>query len=151
MSKVLQVSTRPRATLVVTPHPLTLQDQRILGAREALFDPGETLFALLGRHGVELGKQWVVTIEGHRVPEGMWAYTWPKDEQLIEARRVPQRDALRLVAMAALSYFTMGAGGLGAGATPGLFATGGAIGGGLLAGPTLLLDSADHQLESQHA
>lgn len=119
-----------KAALVVTPHPFTLQDQRVLDSRAALFDPGESLLDLLARNGVEPGNQWVVSIEGHSVPEAMWSRTWPVDGFLIEARRVPEKDALRLVAMAALSYFTMGAGGLGAG---GLFATGGAIGGGWIA------------------
>lgn len=119
-----------KASLVVTPHPLTLQGQRVLDARAALFDPSETLLALLERHGVKPGEQWVVAIEGVRVPEAMWSRTRPVEGWLIEARRVPQKDALRLIAFAALSYFTFGTGGLGAG---GVFATGGAIGGGFLA------------------
>lgn len=52
---------------------------------------------------------------------------------MIEARRVPQKDVLRIVAIAALAWFTMGTGGMGAG---GLFTSAGAIGGGLSVGGT---------------
>lgn len=111
---------RPKATLVVTPHPLTLQHQRVLDARAAMFDPSEMLLALLERHGVEPGKQWVVTIEGVEVHERHWGRVRPKHGYLIEARRVPEKDALRLIAFAALMYFTMGAGGMAGGSFFGL-------------------------------
>lgn len=139
MMNEIVVRPHPKAALVVTPHPLTLQGQRVMDARAALFDPTETLLVLLERHGVKPGEQWVVSIEDARVPEAMWSRTRPVEGWLIEARRVPEKDALRLVAIAALSYFTFGAGGLGvAGGTPGLFAAGGAIGGGSRAGETVL-------------
>lgn len=117
--------------LIVTPHPLTLQGQRKL--TQAAFEPGETLGELLRRQAVNPGAQWFVEVGGVPVPEEHWHLVRPKHGYLIEARRVPQKDVLRIVAIAALSYFTFGAGGLGSG---GLFTATGAIGGGLLAGGT---------------
>ncbi|MEQ1661056.1 MAG: hypothetical protein ABL896_19980 [Hylemonella sp.] len=38
--------------LVVTPHPITLQGQRVLDAATAALLPGETLATFLQRHGV---------------------------------------------------------------------------------------------------
>lgn len=140
-----QLSTSPRAALVVTPHPLTLQGQRVLNAEQAMLDPKESLQALLARHGVDPHNQWAVSIDGRRVPDAMWRTTWPSADHLIEARRVPEKDALRLLAFAALSYFTFGTGiaGVGGGlGTGGLFASGGFIGGGSCVGPTLLLGAA---------
>lgn len=125
------------AALVVTPHPVSLQGQRVLSAAAAEFSPDEFLASLLARQGVLPDQQWVVTIDGCEVPPAMWAYTKPKHGLLIECRRVPQKDALRIIAIAALSYFTMGAGGLGSG---GLFATGGAIGGGWVAAGAAALE-----------
>ena len=121
--------------LIVTPHPVTLQGQRKMSAMAAQFAQGDTLAALLERQGVRVGEQWAVAIGGVLVPENRWHLVRPKHGYLIEARRVPQKDVLRIVAIAALSYFTFGAGGLGSG---GLFAAGGAIGGGSLAGGTVL-------------
>lgn len=117
--------------MIVTPHPLTLQGQRKL--THAAFQPGETLAELLSRQSITPGTQWVVEVGGVDVPEQHWHRVRPKHGHLIEARRVPQKDVLRIVAIAALSYFTFGAGGLGSG---GLFTATGAIGGGLLAGGT---------------
>ncbi len=97
--------------LVVTPHPLTLQGQRVLDTVAAEFCPGDTLSELLARQGVLAGQQWVVCIGGVEVPEEHWGRVRPKHGHLIEARRVPQKDILRIVAIAALSYFTFGAGG----------------------------------------
>lgn len=97
--------------LIVTPHPVSLQGQRRLSAAAAEFTPGESLARLLERQGVVTGQQWVVTIDGLVVPEPMWSHTRPKQGYLIECRRVPQKDILRVIAIAALSYFTFGAGG----------------------------------------
>lgn len=116
--------------LVVTPHPVSLQGQRVLDEVAAALIPGETLVTFLGRHEIVRGQQWAVSIGGIDVKEEHWHLIRPKHAQLIEVRRMVHEDVLRLVAVAVLSYFTMGAGGLGAG---GLFATGGAIGGGWLA------------------
>lgn len=120
----------PGNSLVVTPHPLTLHDQRIYHGEAAVLLPGERLSSFLARHDVLPGQQWVVTLGGFEVPENLWHLTTPKHGHLIEARRVPEKDVVKLVAIVAIAYFTMGAGGLGAG---GLFASGGAIGGGWLA------------------
>lgn len=100
-----------RATqLVVTPHPLTPRGQQVLDAQAAALVPGETLAVFLQRHGVRPGQQWVVAIGGAQVPEALWHRVRPKHGHLIEARRVPEKSVLRLVALAALAYFTFGAG-----------------------------------------
>ena len=106
--------------LIVTPHPVTLQGQRQYGA--AVFEPGDTLAALLARVDGQImpGQQWVVSIDGVDVPEQHWHRVRPKHGYLIEARRVPEKDVLRIVAIAALSYFTFGAGGIGGGSFLGL-------------------------------
>lgn len=105
---------RSDAALVVTPHPLTCQDQRVLDAEAAGFCEGETLANLLTRHGVLVGQQWRVAIDGVDVPEQHWARVRPKLGHVVEARRVMHKDVLRIVAFAALSYFTFGAGGMAA-------------------------------------
>lgn len=101
--------------LIVTPHPVSLAGQRVLSAAAAQFEPGDTLAVLLARQGVLPGQQWVVTIGGVVVPEQHWARVRPKHGHLIECRRVPEKGILRIVAIAALSYFTLGAGGIGGG------------------------------------
>jgi len=104
--------------LVVTPHPLTLQGRTITRAAE--LQPGDTLADLLGRHGVSMAQPgWCVRIGGAEVPAMLWSRTRPHHGQLIEAHRVAGdgddiRGILRIVAVAVLAYFTMGAG-LGAG------------------------------------
>lgn len=101
--------------LIVTPHPVSLAGQRVLSAAAAQFEPGDTLAVLLARQGVLPGQQWVVTIGGVVVPEQHWQRVRPKHGHLIECRRVPEKGILRIVAIAALSYFTLGAGGIGGG------------------------------------
>lgn len=112
----------PRATaaavhdLVVTPHPLTLHGQTI--TRAARLRPGESLAGLLARHGVDLRQPgWVVQVGGMEVPAALCPRTRVRPGMLIEAHRVPGKSVLRLVAMVALAYFTLGtglaAGGLG--------------------------------------
>ena len=126
--------------LIVTPHPVSLQGQRKLSAEAAEFTPGESLALLLARQGVLPGARWVVAIEGCAVPEPMWAYTRPKHGHLIECRRVPQKDALRIIAVAALSYFTFGMGGLAGGSFMGLTGAAGAFAAGtaFLAGSLII-------------
>lgn len=104
-----------QAALVITPQPLTLNGQRVLMADEALLLPGETLLEFLGRHEVMPGQQWVATIGGVEVLEANWSRVRPKNGHLIEVRRVMHKDVLRLVAVVALSYFTLGAGGIAGG------------------------------------
>lgn len=119
----VQAAEREQAALVVTPHPLTLRNQRVYSPQAAPLVPGEALGAFLARHGVVPGQQWVVTIGGVLVHDMHWHRVRPKHGHLIECRRVPQRDALRIIAVVALAYFTMGAGGMGGGSFMGLTAS----------------------------
>jgi hypothetical protein len=136
----MEVINQPKAALVVTPHPLTLRGQRVLDAVAAQFTPGDTLAMLLERQGVLPGQQWVVCIEGVPVPDEHWARVRPKHGWLIEARRVPEKDILRIAAVVALAYFTFGAGGLGGGSFLGLTGTAGqlAAGAAYLAGTMVI-------------
>lgn len=109
-----------QAALVITPQPLTLNGQRVLMPEAAALLPGETLLEFLGRHDVMPGQQWIATIDGVQVLEANWSRVRPKHGHLIEVRRVMHKDVLRLVAVVALSYFTMGAGGIGGGSFLGL-------------------------------
>ena len=105
-------------SLVVTPHPLTLQGQRVYhGGSEylpALLMPGERLSTFLARHDVHMYQQWVVSIGGVDVREVDWPRIKPRHGYLIEARRVAQRQVLAIVAIVALIYFTGGIGAAGA-------------------------------------
>ena len=95
-----------RGRLVITPNALTCD-----GQRNAPVDlqPGETLEAFLRRHvpGISSGA-WTVMIGGATVPRSMWVRTWPKHGQLISCRASVGKQAVALVAMAALAYFSMG-------------------------------------------
>lgn len=126
--------------LVVTPHPVTLQGQRVLDAVAAEFQLGDTLADMLARHDIHAGQQWVVTIGGVPVPDHQWHLVRPKHGHLIEARRVPNKDVLRIIAVVALSYFTLGAGGIGGGSFLGLTGAAGyiAAGAAFLAGSLVL-------------
>lgn len=110
--------------LVVTPHPMTTQGQRVYDAVAAELVPGETLAVFLDRHGVQAGGQWVVSLGGIEVHELMWDRVRPKPGHLIEARRVAHRDVLALVATVALGYFTFGLGGMAGAGASGLWGTG---------------------------
>lgn len=124
----------PLPSLIRTPHPMSLDGQQVLDVREAPLYPGESLQVFLARHEVLPAQQWIVSVGGVAVPEAMWSRVRPKVGQLIEARRVPGRSALLVVASLALAYFTVGAGGLGAGglfAEGGTFAVAGKLGAGL--------------------
>lgn len=92
--------------LIVTPHALTLDGQTNVPAD---LIPGESLAVFLGRHvpGIASGA-WSVSIGGRMVPQAMWARTYPKHGQLIACRSTVGRSALSLIAIAALSYFSMG-------------------------------------------
>ncbi|WP_291591574.1 host specificity factor TipJ family phage tail protein [Comamonas sp. UBA7528] len=96
--------------LVVTPHALTQEGQRNVPAD---LQPGESLAVFLGRHvpGIESGA-WVVSIGGAMVPRAMWAHVYPKHGMHIACRAVVAKQAVALVAIAALTYFS---GGLAAG------------------------------------
>lgn len=94
--------------LVVTPHALSIEGQTNVPA-DLL--PGESLADFLARHvpGIASGA-WSVSIGGHSVPQAMWARTYPKHGNLIACRSVVRKSVLALVAIAVLSFFTMGAG-----------------------------------------
>lgn len=97
----------PRHDLVVTPHPLTDTGRVVL--RGVMLARGDTLASLLARHGVLVDQPgWVVRVGGMDVPAALWARTRAKPGMLIEAHRVAGKSVLRLVAMVALTYFTMG-------------------------------------------
>lgn len=123
MRSLAEQRSRPSAALVVTPHPLTMQGQRVLDAQAAELIPGETLVVFLARHGVERGAQWKVDLGGIEVDEQHWHLVRPKHGHLIAARRVLHKDVLRIVAIAALSYFTFGLGGAAGGGFLGLTGT----------------------------
>jgi len=95
--------------LVVTPHPLTRQNQTSI----SLLWANETLLEVVRPHGVNAS--WVVCIGGIEVPAHYWSRVRVKHGQVIECRRRVHGDAIsglfKLVAVAALLYFTFGAGG----------------------------------------
>ncbi|MBB5737236.1 hypothetical protein FHT09_003008 [Xanthomonas arboricola] len=94
--------------LVLTPHPVTLDGQRHIPMD---LKPGERLCDFLHRHVLDLDQgQWTVSIGGRVVPRHLWSHVFPKDRQVIEVRGAVGRNALYIVAMAALIYFTGGAG-----------------------------------------
>ncbi|HDS1582224.1 TPA: carbohydrate-binding protein, partial [Stenotrophomonas maltophilia] len=92
--------------LIITPHPVMLDGQQNL---QADLRPGESLYGFLARHvrGLD-GQAWVVTIGGRPVERHLWCNVYPKHGQVIEVRAVVGKSAIRLVAMIALTYFTLG-------------------------------------------
>lgn len=94
--------------LVITPHPVLLDGQRNISA-ELL--PGESLADFLRRHvpDIESGA-WSVSIGGLEVPRALWRRTYPKHGQLISCRASVHKSVVQIVAVAALAYFTFGAG-----------------------------------------
>ncbi|MCC4588770.1 hypothetical protein LL962_16955 [Xanthomonas sp. NCPPB 1067] len=97
--------------LVLTPHPVTLEGQRHIAMD---LQPGERLCEFLHRHVIDLDQgDWSVSIGGRVVPRHLWAYVYPKDGQVIEVRGAVGRNALYIVAMIALTYFTFGIAGAG--------------------------------------
>lgn len=104
----LMLKTADTGRLIVTPHPALADGQR---NQPADLRPGESLCEFLHRHVIDLDAQdWVVLIGGKAVPRTVWPYVYPKHGQVIEARGAVGRSAIALVAMVALTYFTMGAG-----------------------------------------
>lgn len=102
---VIEVAEHELTRLVRTPHPLTTQGQTSLAVLQR---DGETLASLLERHQVDAG--WVVEVGGLEVPHMMWGRVRVHHGQVIECRRTVQKDVVRIIAFAALAYFTMGAG-----------------------------------------
>lgn len=93
------------AQLVVTPHPLTTQGQTSVAV---LMEDGETLLAVLQRHGVT--DAWIVEVGGLQVPALMWGRTRVHHAQVIECRPAVRKDVVKIIAFAALAWFTMGGG-----------------------------------------
>jgi hypothetical protein len=116
--------------LTVTPHPLVLSGQKHLASD---LIPGETLESFLSRHvdNIHSGA-WAVCIDGHEVPQRLWSRTKPKHGTMIECRSVVRKEAIKLIAIVALAYFTVGFGA----ATTGMWGAGAVAGayGGLVAG-----------------
>ncbi len=98
--------------IIVTPNPLTCDDQR---RAVGTFAPGDSLYSFLHRHVEDIDDGgWVVTIGGKRVPVEMWFHTKPKNGQLIEVRStLHNRQTWSIIAMLVLTYFTFGIAGYG--------------------------------------
>jgi len=95
-------------SLVVTPHPVTLEGQQRIVA-EML--PRETLGHFLARTVPDYGSDaWEVRINGVRVPHQIIDKVRPKGGTVIEVRGTVGRTALLIVAMVALTIFTAGVG-----------------------------------------
>lgn len=95
---------------VLTPDPIKLDGQKNIPCD---LQEGESLLAFLRRHvpGIDSGA-WAVRIGGIEIPCRMWAKTFPKHGMLIACRATVGRQAVQLVAIAALAWFS---GGLAAG------------------------------------
>jgi len=138
---VMEQSLIEPGRLIITPHPLLVDGQRNVTWE---LRPGESLYALLMRNVTELdGQRWEVCIGGRPVERHLWHHVRPKHGQVIEVRGGLGKAALAIVAMVALTYFTMGAG---AGWIAGTFgvAAGGAaataIGAGLFMAGSMLIN-----------
>lgn len=109
------------SNLVVTPHPVTLEEQEHK-AGELL--PGQSLYAFLAHNAPQaLTGAWAVSIAGRQVPVEMWHKTFPKDGNLIEVRSVlGNKSTWAIIAMLVLTYFTFGIGAYG-GAIAGAYGT----------------------------
>jgi len=107
---------------VWTPNALTQDGQRNIACD---LQPGESLHAFLRRHvpGIDSGA-WSVSIGGAMVPRAMWAKTFPRHGMHIACRATVGKQAVALVAMAALTYFTFGFGA----ATAGMWGAGAVAG-----------------------
>ena len=117
--------------IVSTPHPITCEGQRNFAAELV---PGEALGPFLRRSVPDwTGDAWEVRINGVVVPHEVMERVRPKSGTLIEVRGVVRKQALYIVAMAALTYFTFGLGAAAAGGWAGVAATVGGVGGALLA------------------
>jgi hypothetical protein len=143
--------------LVVTPHPLTLEGQTNTPAD---LRAGESLLSFLERHVPNLQVcKYAVSINGCPIAPEHWARVKPKHGTVIAVRSVVEKEALQLVAIAALAYFTFGigsAGGLIAAKFGTLAATAVFMGGSLLINKVLApsvpkVDSVDFGREPVYA
>ena len=115
--------------IVYTPHPVTCEGQRNFAAPLV---KGETLGSFLRREVPDwTGDAWEVRINGLQVPHEVMERVRPKDGTLIEVRGAAKKQALYIVAMTALTYFTFGLGAAAAGGAWGAGAAAAAFGGGL--------------------
>lgn len=122
--------------LITTPHPVTLDGQTNIAAE---LIPGETLGTFLRRSVPDWsGDAWEVRINGVVVPVEVMDRVRPKDRTVIEVRGVVRKQALYIVAMLALTYFTFG---LGAYAGIAGTAFGGGIAGAIAAGAVFMAGS----------
>ncbi|AWG34026.1 hypothetical protein [Alcaligenes aquatilis] len=97
--------------LVVTPHPLTLEGQTNTPAD---LKAGESLLSFLERHVPNLHVcKYAVSINGCPISPDHWSRVKPKHGTVIAVRSVVEKEALQLVALAALTYFTFGIGSAG--------------------------------------
>ncbi|MEJ6667766.1 MAG: phage tail protein, partial [Alcaligenes aquatilis] len=97
--------------LVVTPHPLTLEGQTNTPAD---LRAGESLLSFLERHVPNLHVcKYAVSINGCPISPDHWSRVKPKHGTVIAVRSVVEKEALQLVALAALTYFTFGIGSAG--------------------------------------
>ena len=118
----------PDSRLILTPHPVTLDGQRNMPAE---LREGETLAQFLARTVPEdMGYLWEVRINGVLVQHEVMDRVRPKPGTVIEVRSVVGNQSLKIVAFAALTYFTFGFGTATAGAW-GAGAAASAFGGGL--------------------
>lgn len=92
--------------LVISPNSWTQDGQRNVPA-DLL--PGESLATFLGRHvpGIQSGG-WTVMIAGAKVPQHMWAKTFPKHGMLIACRASVGKQVIAIIAIAVLTFFSGG-------------------------------------------
>ena len=124
------MNTAAAGQLICTPHPVTLEGQRHFAMDLC---PGERLGEFLRRHIPDIDEgEWVVSQNGRPVAKPLWARVFPKDGTVIEVRQKVGKQALYIVAMVALTYFTMGIGTAGGAFGTWAGATFGAVGGALV-------------------
>ncbi|UNK43458.1 host specificity factor TipJ family phage tail protein [Luteimonas sp. S4-F44] len=99
--------------LITSPHPVTDDGQQ---NRVAQLLPGEKLGDFLRREVDNwTGDAWEVRINGVLVPVELMERVRPRDGTLIEVRSLVGKQALYIVALAVLTYFTFGGGATGGG------------------------------------
>lgn len=125
--------------LVITPHPLTLEGQTNTPAD---LKAGESLLSFLERHVPNLHAcKYAVSINGCSIAPERWAQEKPTHGAVISVRSVVEKEALQLVAIAALAYFTVGAGAAWVGTTFGVGSTvASVIGGVMFLGGSMLIN-----------
>jgi hypothetical protein len=108
---VFRYSEAARNNLVAIPHPL--KTERITD----YIPEGATLYqvheVLCAQHNISDAtgiKKAIIIVNGNLIPETDWNYVVQKNDN-IEYRAVAGKEVIRIVAVIALVYFTMGAGG----------------------------------------